>query len=218
MTCQICEQIEKNDVLFANEQFAILLPQKGYLPGHVLLVPRQHYVILEQVPQTDLSSLLIHANTISSLLFEKLNAHGTNIMVRNGVPAGQTLSHIAIDIIPRWKDDGVDLQWQPQQISDDVFKKTFTELKDEIDVAQAKTHETKTVAFDTAPPVVVEKHTIEQRTPELDERPEPPSERTQPSPHEKPATEEKRKAEQKKPATDYAPLKDARVQHLRRMP
>jgi histidine triad (HIT) family protein len=198
--------IERKEVLFANGQFAILLPQKSYLPGHVLLVPRQHYVILEQVPHDEFSPLLIHANTVSSLLFEKLNAHGTNILVRNGVPAGQTVSHVAIDIIPRWKDDNIELQWQPKQLSDDIFKKTFEQLKNEVEFAQSKATEKKVEVQKTEPPLVVE------------EKKDSPSEPVQDAIEQPEQHDEQRKTEPKRPAADYSPLKDARLQALRRRP
>jgi len=128
MTCKICEQIKNKDVLYLNEDFAVIIPDKIYAPGHILVVPTEHHTILEQVSKKQVGVLFNAANKVSSLLFEGLGAHGTNLMIRNGIPAGQEVGHVAIEVVPRWQQDNIALQWQPLQLSDEVFDTAFLKL------------------------------------------------------------------------------------------
>ena len=90
--------------------------------GHVILFPKSHYEILSLM--TDVGHLFNVANKISSAVFEATNAEGTNIFVANGVAAGQKAPHIAVHIIPRFKDDKVKFLWEKA----DVTEKQMDEL------------------------------------------------------------------------------------------
>jgi histidine triad (HIT) family protein len=204
MTCAICDQMK--DALFLSESFAVLLPKKSYAPGHVLVVPRTHYVILEQIPSEEVGHLFTVANKVSSILFDAMQAHGTNLLVRNGIPAGQDIGHVGIDVVPRWKNDTTQLQWQPQQIPEDVFEKFFgrlsNELKDSI-VGYKKKEEV--YAMD-------ERGQVVRQEPKKEEQHKPAEE---PTP-EKPVLE--KSSSEKKEPTPWQPAQDNRIRHLFRLP
>ncbi|MEK6826636.1 MAG: HIT domain-containing protein, partial [Nanoarchaeota archaeon] len=71
--------------------------------GHVVLFPKKHYEILNQIE--DVGHLFNIAKRISGAIFESVKAEGTNIFVSNGASAGQTVPHVAVHIVPRFKDD-----------------------------------------------------------------------------------------------------------------
>ena len=48
----------------------------------------------------------------------KLGCDGMNILQNNGVEAGQTIFHLHIHFIPRWKDDEVKIKWAPLSYED----------------------------------------------------------------------------------------------------
>jgi diadenosine tetraphosphate (Ap4A) HIT family hydrolase len=58
-----------------------------------------------------------------------LGAEGTNIMINEGVPAGQRHAHAMIHIIPRKKDDGLNFEWPQKQIPEDYMAKIHDLLK-----------------------------------------------------------------------------------------
>jgi diadenosine tetraphosphate (Ap4A) HIT family hydrolase len=68
------------------------------------------------------------ANDISVRLFEKMNISGTNIIVNNGVAAGQTVPHFMLNIIPRKENDGLDFQWPTKPVSDDIMADVISKL------------------------------------------------------------------------------------------
>ncbi|MEM4242300.1 MAG: HIT domain-containing protein [Candidatus Woesearchaeota archaeon] len=78
-------------------------------PGHVLIIPKEHYVIMPQIPEDVLAHIGMVAKGISHAQLRSLKAQGTNIFVANGVTAGQRAQHFMMHVIPRMENDGVGL-------------------------------------------------------------------------------------------------------------
>ncbi len=76
--------------------------------GHVLLLPKEHYSILPQIPPKEVEHLFMAARIISNAILKSLEASGTNIIVANGPAAGQRAQHFMIHVIPRKDSDGVE--------------------------------------------------------------------------------------------------------------
>ncbi len=132
MNCAVCELVEKKQgLIFEDEQIAMLLAPKPATAGHLILVPKQHAAILEQVPDSVIGKLLDKANKASIAVFEALGAQGTNIIVHNGIAAGQTTNHATLNILPRRENDGLNLAWQPQQLSEEEMSTVELKLKEE---------------------------------------------------------------------------------------
>ena len=132
MTCTICDQIKDNKhVLAQTETLAILLAQEPAANGHIIIVPKQHAPIAEQVPDNVIAEMFTTANSLSAQLFEQLGVQGTNLLLQNGLAAGQTANHVTLNIIPRKENDGINLEWQAKQISDDEMNQLEATIKAE---------------------------------------------------------------------------------------
>lgn len=131
--CLICGIIKgkiPSKKIYEDEDTLVILDVNGALPGHCFVLPKEHYPILEQVPDFIIAKLFSIANKISSTLFESLNIQGTNIFVANGVAAGQTVAHFTINVIPRKENDGINLQWQPKQLNEEEMSTVELKLKE----------------------------------------------------------------------------------------
>ena len=109
----------KGTKIFEDEHVVAALPDKPMVPGHVLVYPKRHMQIFEQATPGVISQVFDLANKISIALFEGLGAQGTNLVVMSGIAAGQKVPHFAVDVLPRAKDDGVNLAWNTRKLSDD---------------------------------------------------------------------------------------------------
>ena len=76
-------------------------------PGHILLLPKEHYSIMPQIPPNVISHIFMVAKALSNAALRSLRCQGTNIFVANGVAAGQKAPHFMIHIIPRKQGDGL---------------------------------------------------------------------------------------------------------------
>ena len=73
--------------------------------GHTLIIPKRHigsFFDLETVERDSLFELL---DQEKSVLTDKLNPDGFNIGINDGPAAGQTIEHLHIHLIPRYKGD-----------------------------------------------------------------------------------------------------------------
>ncbi len=125
MVGKVLGQSEEGDVLARDDDITILCPSSTLVKGMLSIFPNEEYVIMEQVPDDLLVKMFQVANKLSGSLFEALNCEGTNLLIQNGVSAGQTSSVFSINIIPRYSEDGLDLSWsgkdsQPKDLEENL--------------------------------------------------------------------------------------------------
>lgn len=131
MSCQYCDAIAKKErVVFEDDDAAIMLHPSPAMPGHVIALPKQHFTILEQTPDTIVRKLAALANKASTALVNVLGATGTNVIVENGTAAEQQVPHISVNIIPRVDGDGLNFQWNPKKISDEQMSLIELQMKE----------------------------------------------------------------------------------------
>ena len=136
MTCEYCEIIEghgKAELLYQDEFVVVAIRDTGVTPGQITIFPKKHFTIMEMVPKEILERCAVISNKVGVAVFEGLGAQGTNILVQNGLGAGQKVPHFAIEVIPRQENDGLNLQWEPKQVPEDEMDLTFLTLKESIE-------------------------------------------------------------------------------------
>ncbi len=136
--CLICGIVDgriPSKKIYEDDTSLAVLDVNGSNPGHCFVIPKAHYPIFEQVPDLEVGRLFTVANKISSAIFQALNVHGTNLFVANGIPAGQTVAHFMINLIPRKDNDGINLQWQPKQLTEEEMSTVELRIKEYADKA-----------------------------------------------------------------------------------
>ena len=131
--CEFCQIIDKKAEakrVFEDEKALAILSPHPCCAGHILLMPKEHYSIIEQVPDYLIAHLSKIVNKISIAVFEILQAKGTNVLIQNGVAAGQKTNHFMIHIIPRKENDGFNFQWQPKQLNEEQMSTIELNLKE----------------------------------------------------------------------------------------
>jgi histidine triad (HIT) family protein len=131
LLCQIVEGKIPSKKVYEDDLVLVILDVNGANPGHCFILPKNHYPILEQVPDPEISKLFQVANKISSAIFENLGVQGTNLFITNGVPAGQTVAHFMIHVIPRVENDGINLQWQTKQLTEEEMSTVELKIKEQ---------------------------------------------------------------------------------------
>lgn len=129
--CLFCELKESEDKIYEDEKVVAVLLKKAANPGEVLIIPREHYPIMEQVPDYVVAHMGVLSNKISMAIFEAMKVQGTNILISNGVAAGQKMPHFSIRIVPRMLNDGLSLNWNPKQLTEEEMSTVELKLKEE---------------------------------------------------------------------------------------
>jgi len=104
--CQIVEKKIPSQILFENDTNLAFLDIFPVSKGHTIVIPKNHYNNLEDIPVNELAELFGVVKKISSRIHKKLKIDGYNILQNNFKAAGQIINHFHIHIIPRSKEDG----------------------------------------------------------------------------------------------------------------
>ena len=78
-------------------------------PGHVLVVPRDHYEYVQDIPRRVGAHLFDVATKLIPVIQAASGASDMNIIVNSGTAAGQNVMHYHIHLIPRREGDGFDV-------------------------------------------------------------------------------------------------------------
>lgn len=77
--------------------------------GHMIVVPREHAVLMQDVNETAAMRAFRVARRLASLARHTLGASGANLLVMDGEVAFQDVPHFHIHVIPRYPGDGFGL-------------------------------------------------------------------------------------------------------------
>ena len=77
--------------------------------GHVLVVPREHFESLEDIPHRLAMHLYEVAMELAPVVKHVAGAAGMNVVVNSGAAAGQDVFHYHVHVIPRKAGDGFDV-------------------------------------------------------------------------------------------------------------
>lgn len=100
--------------------------------GHILVIPKERYISLSEIPDTILGDLLGAVKNIGSVL--ALEHDGFNVLLNNGRDAGQFMMHTHFHIIPRRSGDDIQIEvWKHPPISREDFIRINEKLKAQIE-------------------------------------------------------------------------------------
>ena len=116
--CKIANGDIPSRTIYENDLFRVILDNGPATDGHALVLPKDHYINLFEIPADTAAEAMKTAQTVAAMLKEKLHADGLNLVQNNGETAGQTVHHFHMHIIPRYKGDGQNILWKPGHPSD----------------------------------------------------------------------------------------------------
>ena len=110
--CKIAAGEIPSKTLYEDEQFRVILDLGPATKGHALIIPKNHYANLYEIPDEVAGDAMKLAKKMATVMTEKLECEGFNLVQNNGELAGQTVFHFHIHLIPRYKEDGQVLGWK----------------------------------------------------------------------------------------------------------
>jgi len=126
--CLIVEGKIPSQKIYEDEQIIAVLDINPATKGHTLVMPKKHYALTAQMPDSELAHLFMVVNNLAKHLFQTLQADGTNIFLANGAVAGQRAPHVFVHVIPRYKDDGVSFEWEGKKAEDEELAKVREQI------------------------------------------------------------------------------------------
>jgi len=107
-TCIFCERVRSDPVLVRNELAVAFGDAYPVNPGHILVVPRRHVLDYFALTETEQAAVWQLVNQVRHAMDVEFRPDGYNIGVNVGAAAGQTVGHVHVHVIPRFKDDVAD--------------------------------------------------------------------------------------------------------------
>ncbi len=137
--CRIIRSEVQSYVVFEDDVSLAFLDTRPLFPGHCLLIPKEHYETLIDLPALLVAPLFQNAQLLVRAIEKGLKAEGTFVAINNRV--SQSVPHLHIHVVPRHKKDGLKgFFWPRQSYKDEAailaiqstLQATIVELKSEM--------------------------------------------------------------------------------------
>ena len=95
-----------------------------------MILPKEHYANLYELSDELASKALIVAKKVITKMTEIVGCDGYNVVQNNGVAAGQTVFHFHIHLIPRYKEDDVNIAWKQGKLTEEVKAEILSKMNE----------------------------------------------------------------------------------------
>ncbi len=103
--CKIVSGQVAARLVFEDEVSLAFLDHRPVFPGHCLLIPKDHYETLTDLPENLVEPLFKNAQLLAGAIESAMEAHGTFVAMNNRV--SQSVPHLHVHVVPRRRKDGL---------------------------------------------------------------------------------------------------------------
>ena len=104
--------------VYEDDDLTVILDAGPATKGHALVLPKDHYKNITEVPQELAGKLVAIASKVGNAQMKALGAAGFNIVINTNEAAGQTVFHCHVHVIPRYEGDAGIVSWVPGEAKD----------------------------------------------------------------------------------------------------
>jgi histidine triad (HIT) family protein len=116
--CPFCEIVRLEDrgarEVYRDSEVVGFFPTEPATLGHTLVVPRAHIPDIWSLEQPVGAALAEGVLRIAHAIRSALRPEGLNIIQSNGEAATQSVMHLHVHLVPRWRGDPVGRIWPPE--------------------------------------------------------------------------------------------------------
>jgi histidine triad (HIT) family protein len=118
-TCEFCK-IARGDsksveVICESGNWIAFFPLNPATPGHTLLIPRKHVVNLWEAEPALAAELMKAVIRVGRAIATAISPEGMNLITSAGSVAEQSIFHLHLHVVPRWRRDGFGDIWPPKK-------------------------------------------------------------------------------------------------------
>ena len=127
--CKIAAGAIPSATIYEDDDFRVILDIEPASKGHALILPKEHYANLYELPEELAAKVLIVAKKVIASMTEIVGCDGYNVLQNNGEVAGQTVFHFHMHLIPRYKDDDVTIGWKHGELTEELKAEILSKMK-----------------------------------------------------------------------------------------
>lgn len=126
--CKIANGEISSKTLYEDDNFRVILDLGPATKGHALILPKEHYPNLYELPEELAGEAMKVAKKEMVKMTERLGCEGFNLIQNNGDMAGQTVFHFHMHMIPRYQADGQKIGWKPMEVSQEELEEVKNQI------------------------------------------------------------------------------------------
>ncbi len=132
MDCIFCKIVKgelPSNLVYEDDLIMCFLTIEPINEGHVLIIPKNHYLDTDEIPTEVVTSMMVLSKRIVKVIKEKYSPDGYSIMQNGG--EFNDIGHYHMHVFPRYKGDG--FGWTFSDKKHDFSQEIAKELKERLD-------------------------------------------------------------------------------------
>ena len=103
--CPFCKAESEREIIASSSLSVAFFDGFPVSPGHALIIPKRHVSSFFDLSKEEQQDLLNLAERVKRIVEERYHPDGYNIGINVGEAAGQSIFHVHMHLIPRYKGD-----------------------------------------------------------------------------------------------------------------
>lgn len=129
--CEFCNLAKKERVFYSDEKIVAFLAKDAIGPGQSLIIPRNHFEDISDLSYDMICHIFNFCKIVSKGLIEIFHADGVNVICNNGEHAGQSIPHLHVHVVPRFKGDVADPKlWLSRELFNRLYQPTAEDSRE----------------------------------------------------------------------------------------
>lgn len=127
--CKITSKEIPSEVIYEDDSAFAILDIHPIAPGHTMVLSKKHRETILDLNDDELAPIFSAVRNVTKLLQEVFAPDGFTIGINQGKASGQTIDHLHVHIIPRFRNDG---GGSIHSVVDNQPKETIREIAERI--------------------------------------------------------------------------------------
>ena len=115
--CKIINKAIPNAIIYEDNMFLAFLDKYPINYGHSLLVPKDHFNTILEMPTSLVGEMYSMVPQLSKAIITTIDGNGFNVSQNNGRSANQIIPHVHVHIVPRFSIEKIKGQWPMRKIA-----------------------------------------------------------------------------------------------------
>jgi histidine triad (HIT) family protein len=116
------------EIVCESDTWVAFFPTEPATPGHTLIIPRLLLPDLWALDTALGADLMTAVVRVGRAIQIAVRPEGMNLISSSGSAAEQTVFHLHLHVVPRWRNDGIDRIWPPKQPMSDARREGLGDL------------------------------------------------------------------------------------------
>lgn len=130
--CKLANGVFPTASIYEDEHYNVILDKNPATYGHALVLPKAHFDNVYEMDDATAGGVYVLAAKVARAMKKNLGCDGVNILQNNEPAAGQTVFHLHMHVIPRYKDDKAMIEWEPREAEQSQLDEIVGKMKNNI--------------------------------------------------------------------------------------